>query len=176
MMQNVHYNAVISSPVGHIGIQCQDDYLLSIDLQFQHKIKPADSAFAARVVLELNEYFSGKRSQFTLPVVTRGTPFQQQVWQELVKIPPGTTLSYGEVAERLATGARAVGNACRANPLPLVIPCHRVLSKTGLGGFAGTTAGPQLELKQALLQHESRYQKSCKNKRKNKSLALSVSA
>ena len=83
-----------------------------------------------------------------------GTPFQRRVWQVLQKIPSGSTMTYGEVAQQIGSGARAVGNACRANPCPLIVPCHRVVGVDGLGGFSGERGGEKLEIKRWLLQHE----------------------
>lgn len=88
------------------------------------------------------------------PLAPEGTPFQQRVWQELQRIPPKKRLTYGELAGRLKSGPRAVGGACRANPIPLLIPCHRVVAANGDGGFAGHTGGPWVEIKRWLLQHE----------------------
>ena len=80
----------------------------------------------------------------------------QRVWQALKQIPAGESICYGELAKQLGTSARAVGNACRANPLPIVVPCHRVVSASGLGGFMGQTQGAELTVKQWLLKHEQR--------------------
>ena len=77
------------------------------------------------------------------------------MWRELKNIPSGKVVSYGELAKRLGTSARAVGNACRKNPVPVVIPCHRVVSATGIGGYAGDTSGDLLKIKSWLLQHEA---------------------
>ena len=84
----------------------------------------------------------------------KGTPFQRRVWQYLQSIPMGTTQSYGHVAKALNSSARAVGNACRANPFLLVVPCHRVVKSTGIGGFGGKVDGEAIAIKQWLLAHE----------------------
>ncbi len=84
----------------------------------------------------------------------QGTPFQRRVWRALQDIPPGQTRSYGELAARLGSGARAVGNACRRNPVPLIVPCHRVVGAHGPGGFSGQTGGAALQRKLWLLAHE----------------------
>lgn len=101
---------------------------------------------------QLQEYFQGQRRQFKLPLAPDGTPFQQRVWQEIQRIPFGTTLTYRELARRLGMpgAARAVGHANGRNPLAIVIPCHRLIGSDGqLRGYAGGIA-----LKQRLLQHE----------------------
>jgi methylated-DNA-[protein]-cysteine S-methyltransferase len=148
------YNAVIDSPIGRIGIVCQDDFLTEIDLQTKARLKQPDTALSAEVARQLEEYFSGGRNEFSLPVLAQGTEYQKRVWQQIAMIPAGKTKAYSDVAQRLKTGARAVGNACRNNPVPLVIPCHRVVAKHGLGGFAGEVAGMTLEIKKQLLAHE----------------------
>src|SRR3989344_3383893 len=89
-----------------------------------------------------------------LPHGTDGTDFQQRVWRALQRIPAGRVLSYGELAHKLKTGARAVGNACRANRIPIVIHCHRVVAANGKGGFMGKTGGRALAIKDWLLTHE----------------------
>ncbi|MDC9725199.1 MAG: methylated-DNA--[protein]-cysteine S-methyltransferase [Gammaproteobacteria bacterium] len=89
-----------------------------------------------------------------MPLVKCGTEFQQKVWHYLQTIPLGETRYYSDVAKALNSSAQAVGNACRANPFVIVVPCHRVVSKTGLGGYDGKTSGHNLAIKQWLLDHE----------------------
>ncbi len=110
--------------------------------------RPAQAPFAD-VTVQLAEYFAGQRQQFSLPLAPQGTAFQRSVWQALGQIPYGETISYGELARRLGShsGARAVGLANGANPLPIIVPCHRVIGADGsLTGFGGG-----LPLKRALL-------------------------
>ena len=102
---------------------------------------------------ELNEYLGGKRKEFTASIALHGTPFQQSVWQALVEIPYGETVSYSTIAERIGkpTAVRAVGTAIGANPMLIIVPCHRVIGKNGsLTGFRGG-----LEMKEHLLHLES---------------------
>jgi methylated-DNA-[protein]-cysteine S-methyltransferase len=106
------------------------------------------------VLQKIEQYLEDARSDLELDLELDGTPFQRHVWQALRAIPPGRTLTYGELAQRIGSGARAVGNACRANPCPLVVPCHRVVAAKGLGGFAGERSGRKLEIKRWLLHHE----------------------
>jgi len=86
--------------------------------------------------------------------VLQGTAFQRRVWEALTRIPAGQTLTYGELAARLDSGARAVGNACRHNPVSIIVPCHRVVSATGIGGYSGSTGGREIDRKQWLLGRE----------------------
>ncbi len=105
-----------------------------------------------RAEKELQEYFRGERRVFDLPLAPAGTPFQQRVWEELCRIPYGRTASYGEIARRigLPKGFRAVGQANHRNPIPILIPCHRVIAAHGaLGGYGGG-----LDIKIRLLKHE----------------------
>jgi methylated-DNA-[protein]-cysteine S-methyltransferase len=111
-----------------------------------------DSAPFAHTIAQLAEYFTGKRRTFRLPLAPAGTPFQLSVWQALRTIPYGETVSYGQLARQLglANGARAVGLANGANPLPIIVPCHRVIGADGsLTGFGGG-----LPIKRALLSLE----------------------
>jgi len=104
---------------------------------------------------QLEAYLAGKRYEFELPLEPSGTPFQRAVWHELERVPFGATVSYGEVAKRVhkPQASRAVGAACGRNPLPIVIPCHRVIGKDGgLVGFGGG-----LDMKTALLELEERH-------------------
>ncbi len=106
----------------------------------------------AGAVQQLEDYFDGKLRDFDLPLAPAGTPFQQRVWHEMAKIPFGETMTYGQLADKSESVARAVGGACGANPIPIIIPCHRVLGGGGkLGGFSGGL-GP--DSKRALLEHE----------------------
>jgi methylated-DNA-[protein]-cysteine S-methyltransferase len=90
-----------------------------------------------------------------LPLAPAGTPFQQKVWQAICRIPPGQTLTYTELAHQVSSGARAVANACGANPIPLFIPCHRVVAANGLGGFMKGRKSDSLNIKRWLLKHEA---------------------
>jgi methylated-DNA-[protein]-cysteine S-methyltransferase len=119
---------------------------------------PRDPALCRDAVLQLDEYFKGKRRQFNLPLSIEGTEFRKRVWKELCTIPYGETRSYAEIAAAIGKpqAPRAIGQANRANPLPIIIPCHRVIGKNGdLVGYAGT----RTDIKKALLQLEERVQK-----------------
>ncbi|MFZ1536731.1 MAG: methylated-DNA--[protein]-cysteine S-methyltransferase [Chromatiaceae bacterium] len=102
----------------------------------------------------LARYFEEAEVGLNLPLAARGTDFQHRVWRALQAIPPGATRTYGDLARQLGTSARAIGGACRANPCLIAVPCHRVIAKDGLGGFAGDVAGRRLEVKRWLLRHE----------------------
>ena len=111
-----------------------------------------DSPFLDRVEAELNEYFAGERTDFDVEYAFYGTEFQRKVWNVIASIPYGETLSYGEIAGILdkPNASRAVGNACGKNPIPVIVPCHRVLASNGkLGGYGGG-----LDVKRVLLDLE----------------------
>ena len=111
--------------------------------------EPGETDLLASVATQLAEYFAGQRKSFDFPFVLRGTPFQETVWQALQTIPYGETRSYLEIARQIerSTAARAVGMACARNPLPVIVPCHRVVGSNGcLTGYAGGQATKQLLL------------------------------
>jgi methylated-DNA-[protein]-cysteine S-methyltransferase len=153
--QEPNYDFVIDSPVGKLGICVHDQQLTRLDyLPGSRRLKPASTAFGQRVCSELAAWFKDPGYRFTLPVALQGSAFQQRVWQQLTRIAPGTVSTYGELATGLGSGARAVGNACRRNPVSIIVPCHRVIGVAGIGGYSGHTTGPGLERKRWLLQHE----------------------
>jgi methylated-DNA-[protein]-cysteine S-methyltransferase len=113
------------------------------------------TALAERAVEQLRRYLDDPEFAFDLPLAPAGTQFQQRVWQALRAIPCGSASTYGELAARLRSSARAVGGACGANPIALIVPCHRVVARDGtLGGFMGHTDGHPLAIKRWLLAHE----------------------
>lgn len=145
----------VPSPIGLLHVTATDDAVVAIAFDGQQpEGTPADGP---HVVLDaaaeqLTEYFAGQRTEFDLPLEPRGTPFQRAAWQALLTIPYGRTVSYGEQALRLGDPrkARAVGAANGQNPIPIVVPCHRVIGSTGkLTGFGGG-----LSTKAWLLEHE----------------------
>ncbi len=149
------YDAVIAAPFGRVGFMLDGDALM--DVSFLDKSAPLLSprtTQARKVSRVLRSYFTNPRISFRLPLKLSGTAFQQRVWRALRRIPAGRTLSYGVLARKLDTSARAVGNACRANPVPIVVPCHRVVAANGLGGFMGKRSGLSLGRKHWLLEHE----------------------
>lgn len=156
-MQNpaTEYALVFASPLGPLGVRLERGAVTCIDYLPASR-RPADdgSAAARRVARALTRYFADGSRPFGLALQLAGTDFQRRVWRALQAIPPGETRTYGELAQRLGSGARAVGNACRHNPAPVVVPCHRVVSVSGPGGYAGHMAGPPLARKRWLLAHE----------------------
>ena len=151
------YQAKLSTPFGVLGICCTDEVLTGIDfLQAGERQQKATSAFAENVCEQLRHYLENPDAKFTVPLRLNGTAHQQKVWRAMSAIPRGATRSYGELAAELKSCAQAVGQACGANPIPVIIPCHRVVGKAGLGGFAHHTNGDLLDIKRWLLAHEQR--------------------
>lgn len=127
------------SPIGNLEIICENDKLVSLKIVNSMLDNSVESDFLKNVKIQLDEYFSQKRKQFDIKISTKGTTFQNSVWQELQKIPYGETKSYSEIASIIEqkNAQRAVGLACNKNPIIIIIPCHRVISKNGnIGGFA----------------------------------------
>lgn len=155
MIKREGYQAVVDSPLGRIGIKTTGDQIsgLCFLASANHLKKPVDP-LAEEVVKQLVSYFEDPTFSFDLPIVAQGTDFQQRVWKSLQKIKSGSTLTYGELANRIKSGARAVGNSCRHNPVPIIVPCHRVVAARGIGGYAGKTKGPVHDRKRWLLAHE----------------------
>lgn len=149
-METFHLNA----PFGPLSVSCEGDAVTAISFLPAGHAGPAQSAFARRVEAELNGYFNDPQFVFTVPVRLTGTPFQQRLWRALRAIHAGEVRRYGDLSAQLDSSARAVGGACRHNPIPLIVPCHRVVSATGDGGFAGAVDGPLLTIKRWLLRHE----------------------
>ncbi len=150
------YAAVIDTPVGRLGVLLGTECLAAIDWVTDSLPLRAPGAGLARCVVEqLGAYFDDPvHTHFDLPLVPVATAFQARVRAALQAIPAGEVRCYGELAKALGSSARAVGGACRANPVPLVVPCHRVVAAHGLGGFGGATAGKRLSVKQRLLEGE----------------------
>ena len=154
-MDGQPYNAVIDSPIGRLGIRLHDGRLRQVrflgeDVALQSAVEPA----ADGVVAKIRAYFETGLHADTLDIELEGTEFQRRVWKALCAIPAGQVTTYGALAEKLGSSARAVGNACRCNPVPILVPCHRVVARTGLGGFAGDRDGRLVDIKRLLLAHE----------------------
>jgi methylated-DNA-[protein]-cysteine S-methyltransferase len=152
------YAAIVPAPVGLLGVRMRGGRLAGIDFSPPTGAVAKAPDDATREVLDqLFHYFEDSAWRFNLPLAADGTAFQHRVWQALVAIPSGSTRSYGELARELGSSARAVGGACRRNPIPIVVPCHRVVAAGGgAGGFMGQRDGDALAIKHWLLDHERR--------------------
>jgi methylated-DNA-[protein]-cysteine S-methyltransferase len=149
------YAAVMKTPVGRIGVVTADGKLQAVDFLSGSAVeKRAADPLTRKVVEQLLAYFDRAGTAFSLPLELEGTEFQKAVWEQLIKIETGEVRTYGDIARILHSSPRAVGNACRANPIPIIVPCHRVVSAQGLGGYGGKTRGSRLQKKRWLLSHE----------------------
>lgn len=149
------FDACFPTPVCVLGIRTDGDVVTEIVfLPRLARLQDPVSGMAQRVCDQLERYLDDPEFKFNLRFKRVGTAHQQAVWSQMRKIRPGRTMSYGEIATRLDSGPRAVGQACGANPLVVVIPCHRVVARAGLGGFSHRDRGFPLTVKRWLLNHE----------------------
>ena len=157
MKKNVYFKN-FESPIGKLVLIAFDKKLISILFEntkpdvLENSTENQNNSILFQTEHQLNEYFSGNRKKFDIPLKLDGTIFQKKVWKELQKIPYGETISYQELAKRVGDikKSRAVGNANGRNPIPIIVPCHRVILKNGkLGGYGGG-----LEIKRFLLDLE----------------------
>jgi methylated-DNA-[protein]-cysteine S-methyltransferase len=125
----------ISSPVGQLTIDEADDAIVAI--RWGNGGPSNGSPLLSEAARQLDAYFAGKLHRFDLPLAPHGSAFEGRVWVAMQAIPYGETRSYGDLASAVDSAPRAVGRACGKNPIPIVIPCHRVLAKGGLGGYSG---------------------------------------
>ena len=135
MTKNFYYKSLI----GVLEIKLDNGIVIGLKVVESCSNISERSGYFEEVAKQLDEYFAGKRTKFELNIYPKGTEFQKKVWAELLKIPYGKTKSYQEIAEAIgkSSAQRAVGSACNKNPILLIIPCHRVVSKSGkLTGFA----------------------------------------
>lgn len=146
----------LASPIGRLVLEADGDVLIGVWLPHENRHERRDAEDWPPVLKEtatqLEQYFAGERRDFDVPMELDGTAFQREVWTELTRIPYGETISYGELARRVGRphAPRAVGQANGRNPIPIIVPCHRVLASNGIGGYGGG-----LEVKRALLAIES---------------------
>ncbi len=135
-------STVVDTPIGPVGLVSNGDALTRVVLPGAEDMPPEDGedAIIQQATRELNQYFRGRRKNFTVPVCIEGTEFQEDAWHGLMQIPYGQTRSYADHAASIGRpGAmRAIGQANRSNPVPIIVPCHRVVKADGsLGGYAG---------------------------------------
>ncbi len=149
------FQAKLPTPFALLGIRVEGGSLAEIVfLPKTGRALAPRNPLAARACAQIERYLDDPEFRFDLPLARAGTSFRRSVWAKIAAIGPGRTRSYGEIARELGSAPRAVGQACGANPLPLVIPCHRVVAATGIGGFAHHGGGFHLAVKRWLLAHE----------------------
>ena len=137
------------SPIGDLTVSEEDGAIVALDWGWGRD--QATTPLLQRTRDRLNAYFDGDPTDFDLPLNPEGSAFQRRVWKAMCDIPAGGTETYGSLADRIDGIARAVGTACGRNPIPIIIPCHRVVAASGLGGYSGDGG---LDTKVALLRLE----------------------
>ena len=163
-VKSTQYDAIFITDISTIGIRLDGCRLIKVDYlgraktttKLGNKTMPPASKTAADVQNKIEQYLrpKSKIKHLDIAVQLDVSPFQEKVLQQLLLIPYGETRTYGEIAKTLKTSARAIGNACRHNPLPIIIPCHRVVAANSIGGYDGATEGVTLNIKVRLLQLE----------------------
>ena len=151
-----HYSVIFTTDIATIGLQFAGSKLIKVDYLNKKTQKAPTTKLAETVKNKIEKYLNpqSKIKNINVDVQLNVTAFQEKVLKQLLQIPYGETRTYGEIAKSLKTSPRAVGNVCRNNPLPIVIPCHRVVAAKGIGGYAGATDGGLLDIKYRLLQLE----------------------
>ncbi|PSW10898.1 cysteine methyltransferase [Photobacterium rosenbergii] len=148
-------NQLINTPIGWLNVLASDNAITAIEFAADPKTQQQPSATTELCCQQLNEYFNGQREQFDIALDMAGTTFQKTVWQALNGIEYGETCSYGDIANHIGNpkAVRAVGAANGKNPVPIIVPCHRVIGSSGkLTGYAGG-----LDIKVWLLEHEKQH-------------------
>lgn len=154
------HDAIVVAPFGRVGLRCRAEAVAEIEyLPAAGPVLTGAQPLAREAARQIEAYLADAAFAFDLPLDLAGTPFRHRVWDAIAAIPRGATRTYGELASDLASAPRAIGQACGANPLPIVVPCHRVVAtgkgfNGGLGGFAHSRGGFLLEAKRWLLRHE----------------------
>lgn len=144
--------SIFTSPWGMIEI-IHDEHFIYKAAFTQKSGSPSNTAFAQTIGNELAAYYANPQHRFHMQLKPHGSVYQLKVWNALLVIPVGRTLTYGELAHKLQSSPRAIGQACKRNPLALFIPCHRVVGKNDIGGYMGNPNA--LSYKEALLAHET---------------------
>lgn len=151
----VAYQAKMRMPCAVLGIRTVGDALVGVDfLPGNASILVPSDDFTRTVCAQIAAYLHDPDFILDVPLRFSATAHQRKVWQALRAIPPGSAQTYGDLAQQLGSSPRAVGGACGDNPIPLFIPCHRVVAKNGFGGFMHHANGAPLNIKEWLLHHE----------------------
>lgn len=144
--------SVFTTPLGNFEIVHDEHYIFNSSFT-QKPITHVKNDLAQLISAELTAYFVDPHHRFQLSLKPQGSAHQQKVWNALLVIPAGRTLTYGELSRKLQSSPRAIGQACKRNPLALFIPCHRVVGKNNIGGYMGNPEA--VSYKEYLLAHES---------------------
>ena len=145
---------MVGTPLGFLRLEATRDGLTAVSFSSNAWDAGFPTALIETAQRQIARYFANPRFHFELPLDLHGTPFQKMVWEVLLRIPVGQVRTYGELARILGSSTGDVGGACRGNPCPILVPCHRVVSVRGLGGYTGSTQDSGLAAKRWLLRHE----------------------
>jgi methylated-DNA-[protein]-cysteine S-methyltransferase len=150
------YDVIVEFPKMKVAVATRGDRVVEIRfLPPAAAAKPPANVLAGQAAQQLERYRDDPDASFDLPLQIEGSPLQRGVWDAMRAIPRGRTRTYGDLARELGADARAIGQACGDNRLPIVVPCHRVVAADGLGGFGHASGGYLLEVKRWLLAHEA---------------------
>lgn len=151
------FDSILPAPFGALGVRVTNDAITEVCfLPPGTPAQPGSTPLAIEAHRQLAAYLRDPMHRFDLPLQPSGSAFQQRVWAAISAIPCGQVRAYGHLAETLGSAARAVGQACGANPFPIIVPCHRVVAQHALGGFAHARSGFLIDTKTWLIQHERR--------------------
>ena len=153
-MTEIQTAVYVHSKFGRLQLHFQNGVLVQVDLPFKPAFQGQLTELPPEWQDKLDAYFTGQLHDFDCPISPLGTEHDAKVWQAMVAIPYGQTRTYGDIAKEIGSAAQAVGNACGRNPLPIIIPCHRIVGGSGIGGFSGSRGDETVSIKQWLLQHE----------------------
>ncbi len=142
----------LQTPAGRLALYCQQGVIIKTDWELGNYPGLTGEH-------ELNSYWQHVDNRINIKLLKQGSNYRNQVWTALCQIPFGETMTYSALAKKIGSSARAVGNACRDNPYALFIPCHRVVSVSGMGGYCGQTEGDLMAIKHKLLEFEASYKK-----------------
>jgi methylated-DNA-[protein]-cysteine S-methyltransferase len=143
----------IKTPAGNLVLCSQQDVIIKADWGPDEGIFPQDH----EIQRQFKQYWLNSDNLIDIKLLRQGSAFRHKVWAELCNIPFGETVTYSALAGKIGSSARAVGNACRDNPYPVIIPCHRVVSVSGMGGYCGKTEGDFIAIKCKLLDYEAAH-------------------
>jgi len=147
----------ILTPAGNLNLTVRQDVITKTD--WEHEDYCRDELYAHEIQQQVADYWTDTDKIIHIKLLKQGSDYRNKVWAELCQIPLGETITYSALAKKISSAARAVGNACRDNPYALFIPCHRVVSVAGLGGYNGQTDGNFMEIKNKLLAFEAACRK-----------------
>lgn len=149
------FAACLAMPFGKLGVRVEAGALTHLEfMPAKTAAYSSDEPLLPILQEQLQAYFADPAYRFDIPLRLHGTAFRQRVWRALMQIPAGETRTYGDIARQLKSSPRAVGQALGDNPVPIIVPCHRVVSSSGLGGFDHHDSGAALDIKRWLLKHE----------------------